>query len=329
LDPSEHPKYSVVVPVYESDRSIEQLVERTALVFEGAIRSSFEIILIDDGSRKSATWETLSRLAYDRPHQVIAIRLTRNYGKAAAVLCGIRVARGDWVITIDDDLQQRPEDIPLLTAHESHDVVVANFGQRFHGRLAVLASAMKSWFDRAILGVPCRMTPLKLIRGSIARGIAHTTTNRPFIPALLAHVTSDFKPVVVTHQPSHHGRTRYNVRRRLRQFSDLLIGNSNLVLRCVGTFGALVAVMGMVYAVYIVIRRLFGTIGEPGWATIVAINLVFGGLTLITLGIIGEYLIRILDANTGKPPYVIREVIGAAHVGSGFVVRDQISERNV
>lgn len=302
------PRYSVVVPVYQSNRSVERLVERTLAVFDETVRQPFEIVLVDDGSTEPSTWPTLTRLHSQHPDRVTAIRLTRNYGKASAILCGLSHARGRWVVTLDDDLQQRPEDIPALIAHETHDVVVANYPTRRHGPLVVATSWIKSRFDRAILGLPCRMSPLKLINETVVRAVLHLQPHRPFIPAMLAHVTSDFVPVILEHQESAHGRSRYNLFRRLRQFSNLLIGNSNLLLRCVGGFGVLVACSGLVFAVYVVIRRLAGSIQEPGWASLISLNLVFGGLTLITLGIIGEYLIRILDGLQAKPAFVVREV---------------------
>jgi glycosyltransferase involved in cell wall biosynthesis len=308
------PRYSVVVPVYESADSVVSLVQRTVVVFETLVRQPYEIILVDDGSQATRTWPTLLHIARERPGVVRAFRLMRNYGKSSAILCGLKQARGQWIITIDDDLQQRPEDIPQLILHESHDVVVANFAQRHHSRFVVATSWIKSQFDRLILQLPCRMSPLKLIRASVVQAMLLLQTNRPFIPAMLAHVTTDIYPVVVPHAASSHGRSRYNLLRRLRQMSDLLIGNSNLLLRCVGGIGGVLAGWGVIYAVYVVFRRLFGTLQEPGWATLVAINLVFGGLTLITLGVIGEYLIRILDHSTGKPPYHIREIVDRVDV---------------
>lgn len=308
--PATDPRYSVVVPVYQSSESVRTLTERTIEVFSTIVRQPFEIILVDDGSTAATTWATLRDLHQRFPDHVVAIRLTRNYGKASAVLCGLRHIKGRWVITMDDDLQQRPEDIPRLIASESHDVVVAQFPERRHGPLVVSASWIKSRFDRVILGLPCRMSPFKLINGRIVRALTELNPHKPFIPAMLAQVTTDFVPVTLEHQPSAHGRSRYSLHRRLRQFSDLLIGNSNLLLRCVGGFGALVAIAGMLFAAYVFYRRLMGFIQEPGWASLVSLNLVFGGLTLITLGIIGEYLIRILDGIQQKPPFVVREVLG-------------------
>ncbi len=303
------PRYSVVVPVYESSQSVRKLVERLHTVFKEQVKKKFEIILVDDGSKNVETWETLESLSCSFG-QVVAVKLMRNYGKAGAVLCGLSMARGDWIITIDDDLQQLPEDIPKLIEFEDHDVVVANFKDRKHGRFTVFTSWIKSHFDQAILKLPCKMSPLKLFKSEVARGMLSIHTARPFIPALMAYVTNDFISVSLEHDVSHHGKSRYSFKRRIKQFSNLLIGNSNLTLRAIGMLGMFAAISGFLYAFYIIIRRIFGTVNEPGWTTLVSINLLFGGLILVVLGIIGEYLIRILEGNSSMPAYIVREISG-------------------
>ena len=107
------PTFSVVIPVYESSDSVVELTARLRSVFEQTIKESFEIILVDDGSISSQTWPTLEGLVRE-DMRVSAIRLMRNYGKPGAIICGLSRARGKWIITIDDDLQQIPEDIPKL-----------------------------------------------------------------------------------------------------------------------------------------------------------------------------------------------------------------------
>jgi glycosyltransferase involved in cell wall biosynthesis len=303
-----NPRYSVVVPAFESDSSVVELVERLVQVFEGVMGVTYEIILVDDGSRSPATWKAINELA-GRYSGVRGVQLRRNYGKPSAVLCGVGKANGKWIITIDDDLQQRPEDIPALVTQEHHDVVVANYVTRQHGAMTVLASWIKGWFDHLILGLPCRMSPLKLFKAEVGKAMLEVQSPRPFIPALMAHVTTDFFPVTVTHDRSHHGKSRYNLRRRFRQFSNLLIGNSNLMLRCIGILGASVAISGFFYGAYIVVKKIVGPQPVPGWTTLVVINLLFGGIVLIALGIIGEYLIRIMESSDRKPAYVIRDAI--------------------
>lgn len=307
------PEYSVVIPVYNSDRSIVELVERLRPVFEEVLEASYEIILIDDGSQSSETWTTCERLVEENA-AVQAVRLMRNYGKPSAVLCGLERARGDYMITIDDDLQQLPEDIPSLVEHREHDVVVANFERRHHSLVTVLTSRIKSHFDRLILGLPCKMSPLKLFKAEVAAGMLQIRTPYPFIPALMAHTTRDFFPVVVRHEESRHGRSRYTFRRRFQQFSNLLINNSSLLLRWLGNFGMVVALSGFLFAAAVVWRYFFGRPITPGWASLVVINLVFGGLILVGLSIVGEYLIRILEGISEKPAFIVREKIGAPDV---------------
>lgn len=308
-EPDERPEYSVVIPVYESDRSVVELVERLRRVFEEELGTSWEVVLVDDGSRSPQTWPTCERLARD-DSRVVAIRLMRNYGKPGAVLCGLEHVRGRWIVTIDDDLQQRPEDIPALVRHRDHDVVVANFENRRHGRLTVLGSRIKHRFDRLILGLPCEMSPLKLFKSEVARGMLQVRTPYPFIPALLAHTTKDFVPVTVRHEQSRHGKSRYTLRRRIRQFSHLLINNSSLLLRGFGGLGFTVSLSGFGFALWVIIRKLAGF--KPpltGWASLVVINLFFGGLILIALAIVGEYLIRILEGISDKPPFLVRQIV--------------------
>lgn len=304
------PEYSVVVPVFQSHDSVRELVERVRAVFHRDIGASFEIVLVDDGSPSPTTWRICEDLA-SQYSEVLAIRLMRNFGKAPAVLCGLAHSSGQWIVTIDDDLQQKPEDIPALIRHREHDVVVAEFGRKRHGLPVRLASWVKSRFDRAVLGVPCKMSPLKLIKAEVATGMLAIRTAHPFIPALLAHVTSDFHAVPVGHAVSRHGGSRYTWATRFRQFSNLLISNSSLLLRMVGMLGTACAAGGFIFAATVVVRKLVGGAPIlPGWASLVVINLVFGGVTLIALAIVGEYLIRIVHGVSHRPTFFIRSVVG-------------------
>lgn len=304
------PEYSVVVPVYESGRTVRELVERLRRVFDETLAAPWEVILVDDGSRSPETWTTCRDLARE-DERVTAIRLMRNYGKPGAVLCGLEHVRGRWVVTIDDDLQQRPEDIPALVRHRDHDVVVANFTTRRHGALTALGSWIKSHFDRVILDLPCRMTPLKLFKAEVAQGMLRVRTPHPFIPALMSCVTSDFVPVTVRHEASRQQASRYTLGRRLGQFSNLLINNSSLLLRGLGVAGAAVGLGGFLYAASVVVRRLAGSPIQTGWPSLVVINLIFGGLILIALSIVGEYMVRILEGISEKPPYLVRTIVAA------------------
>lgn len=305
------PHYSVVVPVYNSDQSLLTLVERLQAVFTQQVGASYEILLIDDGSRSPHTWPTCEQLARTCP-TVTAIRLMRNFGRPSAILCGMAHSRGQFIITIDDDLQQRPEDIPVLIQQQGHDVVIANFHERHHSHLAVWGSWLKNALDRLVLGVPYPTSPLMLFNAKVARGMSRIHTPHPHLPALWAAVTQDFVSVLVSHEESRHGRSRYTFARRLSQFSNLLINNSSLLLRGFGLIGLGSTTGGFVVLLYLIGRYLFGTPRVADWTVVVAVICLFAGLLLLGLGIIGEYLLRLLDGVSHKPPYLVRTVVGTS-----------------
>lgn len=306
----EMPMFSVIVPVYQSDASVVELVDRITAVFDRTVKKSFEIILIDDGSDLPQTWPTLAGLA-EADDRVRAIRLMRNYGKPAAVLCGFCHVRGDWAITIDDDLQQSPEDIINLLAFRDHDVVVATYSNRKHSLGARATSWIKGWFDAHVLRVPLRMSPLKLIRRQTVDQLLKIRAGRPYIPALLAHVTSDFKAVEAEHKPSKAGKSRYNYRRRIRQFSNLVISNSGLFARIWSLVGLLCVTVGGVLTFGLLLAGVIGSDSVTIEAFLLAALLIIGGMILMALGVVGEYLIRIVELTSERPAFVVRQIVGA------------------
>lgn len=298
--------YSIVIPAFNSAATLQELVRRFECLFEEHIDARYEIIIVDDGSTDPSTWNTLKSLA-QKP-AVSAIGLMRNYGKPGAIICGLGYAKGQWVLTIDDDLQQQPEDLLKLIRCKDHDVVVGVLVDKRHSFGVRQTSKLKSVFDRWILKVPCPMSPLKLIKAEVVKGMLAVSTPRPFIPALISSVTQDIVPVPITHSISQVGGSRYSYWRRLSQFSNLILGNSSVLLRAIGAIGAIASASGFVFALYTLLRVLLGQAILPGWASLVIINLVFGGLILIALGINGEYLLRILENSSNKPAFLIRRL---------------------
>ncbi|PHS29131.1 MAG: glycosyl transferase [Robiginitomaculum sp.] len=307
--PSQKPRYSVVVPVYNTGDCLRDLVTRLQCVFADTIKASFEIILVDDGSMKESTKTLLEDLA--REDGVMVVRLTRNFGKPGAILCGLEASRGDWMITIDDDLQQSPEDIPLLIAHEGHDMVTATHARKQHTLLQRSTSWIKAIFDRAVLGYQVKLSPLKLIRRHVVDGMLAIKTNRPFIPALIRQVTNDVASVPSEHCKSAQGRSRYSFKKRWGQFSDLLVGNSNFLMQVFTRLGFVVAGLSFALAAGVIARKLMGIPTQAGWSSLMVAILLIGGLNLAAIGITGQYFIRLLDITSKKPAFVIRERMGA------------------
>ena len=304
------PTYSVVVPVYNSGPQLRDLVERLATVFADDVKDSYEILLVDDNSTNVATKKLLTKLA--GISHVCVITLARNFGKPGAVIAGLSQSRGDWIVTIDDDLQQLPEDIPKLIAFKDHDMVTGTHKKKKHaGPFRFISSGIKGWFDRTLLGYKTPLSALKLIRRPVVDGMLAIKTNRPFIPALIRQVTDDIVAVEAAHEATVYRKSRYTFARRWSQFSNLLFGNSAFMMRVFTWIGFAFASLAFGLAAVILWRKFFGQPIQPGWASLMVTMLLVGGLNLLAIGISGQYFIRILDISSNKPAYIIRNIIGA------------------
>lgn len=302
---------SIVIPVYNSLVTAE-IVDRLDAVF-AARDERHEIIFVDDFSPDARVWPDLAGLAARHPH-VRALQLTRNFGQHAATLCGLAEARGDLIATMDDDLEHRPEDLPRLLAKSDHDVVLAQLRLKQHTVVNRIGSRIKARFDSWILGKPrdIRFSSYRVLNRIVVDGMLSIRTVRPFLPALILHVTKDLAGVDILHGARRSGRSSYTLAKRLRLFSDLLIHNSSLVLRLVGQVGALMAVFSFGVAAWVVYRKVAHGRALQGWTSLMAAELLTGGLLLVAVGVIGEYLIRIIESTDARPTYLIRRRTGDA-----------------
>lgn len=296
---------SIVVPVYNST-VLAELADRVEAVFRGR-PEDFELIFVDDASPDRRVWPELERLARERMG-VRVLQLTRNFGQPAATLCGLREARGDWVVTMDDDLQHRPEDLPALLAGRAHDIVIGQFPRREHGLVKRVGSRVKGVFDRVILRKPrgIRLSSFRLLSRTVVDGVLAIRTPYPFLPALMFYVSRDVAGVEVRHERRREGKSGYTLWKLIALFSNLLISNSSLVLRVVGQVGIGFALVSFGLALTVAWRKVAHGIPVQGWASLFTALLLIGGLLLFSLGIIGEYLIRIVESSEERPTYFVR-----------------------
>jgi dolichol-phosphate mannosyltransferase/undecaprenyl-phosphate 4-deoxy-4-formamido-L-arabinose transferase len=308
---SKTPVYSVVVPVYNSTDSLIELVDRIEAVFAEQVPDAYEIVMVDDGSPNAGSWACISELA--KTHKSVrGIQLMRNFGKPSAILCGMSEARGDYIITMDDDLQHRPEDIPVLLAAREHDVVMGAFRNRQHSSSVRSSSRIKGWFDYKLIGKPRHIanSPFRMLKAEVVKAFSGIRTPYPFIPALIFHVTNDVVNVEIDHDARKFGQTGYSWRKRFGQFLRLLINNSSFLLQLVAGVGSVMALISIVYAAYLVVHTLVLRTSVAGWASLMVVTLFIGGLVLLSLGVIGEYLIRIINGTEQRPAYVMRGQVG-------------------
>ena len=303
------PKYSIIIPVYNSDKSLKILTGKIDDLFENTIKEAYELIFVDDCSSMAETWLTLKDLA-KRPN-VMSIRLSRNYGQQSATLCGLTQAKGEFHITLDDDLQHSVEDIPKLIEQQDHDIVVAQFKDKKHTILNKLTSSVADWFISKITGKPrgIRLTSFRLVHHSVSKALIQMNTPFPFLGAMFFTITCDIVNVICDHDHRKEGKSGYTFRKRLMYFSNLIINNSTFLLSSVGLMGILISIFSFLYGAWLVLRYLLYNSPVHGWTSVMVATLVIGGMILFTLGVIGEYLLRLMYSGEKRPPYVIRRKI--------------------
>ncbi len=307
------PVYSVVIPVYNSEQSLIDLSERLTTVFNETLKETFEIIFVDDDSPNRDTWEVLKNLVAEYPN-ITAIQLQRNFGRTNAVLCGFAHSSGEYVIAMDDDLQHYPEDIPLLISKKDHDVVMAAFIEKKHNLQKRITSAIKNQFDAISLGKPRHIhsSSFQLIKRDIVEKLLKIKSAYPILAAMIYYTTRDVVNVPIQHHERKYTASGFNLRKRWNLFTNLIINNSSFSLRVLRYSGTLIFFVSVLMSLYYIFRRIVYQITVPGFTTLITVNLLFGGLILLSLGIIGEYIYRLIVNVEQKPAYIVRTVLPKA-----------------
>ena len=309
----DQPTLSIVIPVFNSEATIATLLERLTGALD-AVGESYEIILVDDGSA-DRSWEALKaqRARYDR--RIVLVQLMRNFGQHNAVMCGFRHAKGEFVVTMDDDLQNPPEEVRVLLDHirgSGADVVYgayATYREKKSGAFRHAGSAMIRFFYRFAFKINVETTSFRIIRNKTLQSILAYDLNYTYIDGLLAWSTRRIEQVRVQHSPRTQGRSGYSIGKLLVLAVNLFTNFSLLPLQMASALGVLAALGGLTVAVYYLVQYFLANIIIPGYASIVVAVLVLGGLQLLALGVVGEYLGRVHLNINRKPQYVEREVV--------------------
>jgi glycosyltransferase involved in cell wall biosynthesis len=309
---SEHPSHlsaiSVVIPVYKSASTLPELYERLLLVLP-TLAPEWEILLVNDGS-PDLSWETIERLAGKHP-EVRGICLMRNYGQHNAVLCGLRAARYPLIVTMDDDLQHPPEEIPVLLnelQRSGMDVVYGVPQQEQHGLWRDLASQITKFALQAAMGaqIARKVSAFRILRHEVCQAFANYQGPYVSIDVLMTWGTNRFGSVVVRHEPRKVGKTNYTFRKLVVHALNMLTGFSTFPLRIASLVGFFFTFFGIVVFGYVIGRYLVLGYSVPGFPFLASIIAIFAGAQLFALGIIGEYLARMYFRSMERPSYSIR-----------------------
>lgn len=302
---------SVVVPVFNSEGSLPELIERLETTL-GAASSRFEVILVNDGSR-DGSWDVICQLAQAHDY-VHGIDLMRNYGQHNALLCGIRMAKNDLIVTIDDDLQNPPEEIPKLLDKlaEGYDVVYGTPQKEQHGLWRDLASQLTKLALQSTMGAKTarKVTAFRVFRTGLRDAFAQYLGPFVLIDALLTWATTQFATVPVRHEPRRVGVSNYTFRMLITHAINMITGFTTLPLQLASMIGFLFTFFGIVILAYVLVRFLIEGGSVPGFAFLASVIAIFSGAQLFALGIIGEYLARMHFRSMGRPSSSIRSTVG-------------------
>jgi glycosyltransferase involved in cell wall biosynthesis len=304
---------SVVIPVYNSAEILPELVRQLCELLP-SIATAHEIILVNDGSQDSS-WGVISKLSTETG-SVCGINMMRNYGQHNALLCGIRAARFETVITMDDDLQHPPAEIPRLLAKlaEGYDVVYGAPRALPHSWWRNIMSQLIKRLLTWVMGVKTfqEVAAFRAFKTNLRNSFCNYQNPNVLLDVLLSWGTTRFASVKVDHSPRKSGVSNYDFRRLFNTAMLVLTGFSTGPLRLASYIGFGFTFFGTLVFLYVV-AQYFVAGSVPGFPFLASIISLFSGAQLFALGIIGEYLGRMFTRSMDRPPYVVLETTAPEH----------------
>jgi undecaprenyl-phosphate 4-deoxy-4-formamido-L-arabinose transferase len=305
---------SIVIPVYRSERLLPELVRRIAATMaQQSAGTAYELILVNDCS-PDRSWEMIEQACEHDPN-VKGVNLRRNSGQHNAIMAGLRHATGAVIVLMDDDLQHAPEDIGKLYGSilAGHDLSYAAFRLPKHARWKRAGSVFRDLTARLLLGVPrgVRISSFKAMTAQIATEITRYEGPFPYVDGLALMATRNVGNVELEHHPRPDGRGNYGLGESIFLWTKVAMNFSVVPLRLASWLGLAFAAVGFAFAAYLIFQKLaFDRIPVPGWSSLVVVILIVGGVQLLALGAIGEYLGRAYLHLNGKPQYVVKSKSG-------------------
>ncbi|MDX2063214.1 MAG: glycosyltransferase family 2 protein [Bacteroidia bacterium] len=306
------PALSVVSPVYGCAKLVPELVRQLVAVVEPLVGPNFEIILVNDGSPDGA-WPVIREL-YEAEPRVVGINLSRNFGQHAAITAGLAHARGQWVVVMDCDLQDRPDQIPLLYQHaigSDSDLVQAQRTLRKDS----LVKRITSYLFYKVLSYLTdarydpRIANFGLYRRKVIDAILQMPEQNRVFPVMLRWVGFRATAIPVQHAARPEGKSSYSYSQLLRLAVDVLLAHSDKPLRLVVKAGITLSVITLLVALYVLIRALLGTYTVSGYASIMISIWFLSGLIISILGILGLYVGKIFESVKQRPIYIVNDLL--------------------
>lgn len=303
-------QYSIIIPVYNGEQTVEKLYDRIKQFF--ADKYNYEVIFVYDCG-KDNSWEDLLRIKKQNPQNVKLIRLSRNYGQHNALICGFEYAKGDFIVTMDEDLQHAPEDIQKLIDKQKemdYDVVYGKYEIRNHSRFRNAGSSMlKRIIDVGIPDIHPDYSAFRLIKAGIAKSCITMRNSYTFLDGYISWITTNCSSCIVSHSERQGGVSAYTFSKLINHTINIFVTFSNLPIRFLTKLSFFVLFLMTLYSTYIIIRKLVFDDLAMGYPSLVIIVGFGVGMIMLSLGIIGEYIYRINLKTTQRPNYNIDKII--------------------
>ena len=302
---------SVVIPCYNSVKSLPDLVDRLVHTLDN-MELHYEIILIDDES-KDKTAEAI-RAITKKYNNVVGIELMYNVGQFMALMCGLEHSKGDYVITMDDDLQHSPEDIPSLYKHlqdnPHYDAVFATPKIKQHSLFRRIGSLCIKKTNEIIFNKPrnITMSAFRCLTRNLVNTMTSCKTKYPIMGPLILKLTQRISNIQVNHCKRYHGKTNYDFLKLLSTSISNIINFTNIPLKFISMLGIIISAFSFLLAAFYLYGYVFGDEAVSGFTTTVVLITFYSGVQLLSIGIIGEYIARSMQENNSYPRYYIRKI---------------------
>ena len=302
---------SFVIPCYRSAQTIGKVVEEISVTLERSKQYRYEIILVNDASPDN-TFEVIRSLCEKRK-EICGVNLARNFGQHAALMAGFRYAHGDIIVCLDDDGQTPAEEVPKLLARleEGYDVVYARYEIKKHSAFRNFGSHVNEWMTRVMLGKPKELylSSYFAVKRFIVDEMLRYTNPYPYVIGLVLRATKNITNVDVKHRERQVGTSGYTIGKLMALWFNGFTAFSIKPLRVATAIGAFSAIAGFLYGIYTIVKKLVNPNVVIGFSSLMSAMVFIGGMVMLMLGIIGEYIGRIYISMNNSPQYVIRECI--------------------
>jgi len=300
---------SVLIPVYNGAKTIDDLVEKLITILGS---KNLQIVLVNDGSPDNSH-EVCHELFKKYPSIITYLSLSKNFGEHNAVMAGLNYADGDYIVIMDDDFQNPPEETPRLIkeAHDNqYDIVYSYYKQKQHHWLRNIGSRFNNWVSNFMLGKPkdLYLSSFKCFSRFAVQEIIKYKGPYPYIDGLALRCTRNIGKIEVHHGKREEGHSGYTLKKLIRLWLNMFINFSIMPLRTSSLLGLIFSCLGTIMSIYVIIEKMLHPEIPIGWPSLIIVVMIFSGIQMLMLGLIGEYLGHLLLSHNQTPQFVIREV---------------------